>query len=263
MHHIGSHPTAARATVSVFVAPVLGALLLAASVLTAPAPASASVSVSASASVANSWVWPLPAPHVVVRAWQAPVDDYSAGHRGIDIAAIAGSIVVAPESGTVRFAGRVVDRFVLSITHPGGLVSSYEPIETTLEEGDLVARGQQIGTVSAGSHCAESCLHFGVRHNDRYIPPLLLLEARPRAILLPVRARARPGADHGDDAGDRLGHRMPGVTPAGAPAGRSPATSPSSHACRSGLCRGWRARASPELRAGPRRRRAGGLRPCA
>jgi hypothetical protein len=204
-------------------------------------------------------MWPLPDPHVVVREWEAPVDDYSAGHRGIDMAASAGSVVVAPESGTVHFAGRVVDRVVLSIAHPGGLMSSYEPLETTLKKGDRVTRGQQIGTVSSGSHCAESCLHLGVRHNGRYISPMFLLEARPRAILLPVGTRTQAGAD----AGDRLGHRMPGVTLAGAPAGRSPAAFPSSHACRSGWCRGWRARASPELRAGPRRRRAGGLRPCA
>ena len=193
----------------------------------------------------TDWAWPLPDPHVVVREWQAPSDDYSAGHRGIDIAAPAGSSVIAPESGTVRFAGRVVNRLVLSIEHAGGLVSSYEPVETTLTKGDQVARGQQLGVVASAStsHCTESCLHLGVRRDGRYISPMLVLEPPARAILLPVNAADR-------------------VTPAGAPGGRSPAASPSSRECRSGSCRDSRARASPARHAGLRLRRADAWRPC-
>lgn len=193
----------------------------------------------------SDWAWPIADPHVVVREWRAPADDYSAGHRGVDIAASAGAPVTAPESGTVRFAGRVVDRPVLSIEHSGGLVSSFEPVETTLKKGDQVARGQQIGTVApvSASHCAESCLHFGVRRDGRYISPMLVLEPPARAILLPVNAADR-------------------VTPAGAPGGRSPAASPSSRECRSGSCRDSRARASPARHAGLRLRRADAWRPC-
>ena len=200
---------------------------------------------SAPAAGGSDWAWPIPDPHVVVREWQAPADDYSAGHRGVDIAASAGAPVTAPESGTVRFAGRVVDRPVLSIEHSGGLVSSYEPVETTLKKGDQVARGQRIGTVASASasHCAESCLHLGVRRDGRYLSPMLLLAPPARAILLPVNAADR-------------------VTPAGAPGGRSPAASRSSHGCRSGSCRDSRARASPARHAGLRRRRADAWRPC-
>jgi len=202
------------------------------------------------------WAWPIPDPHVVIREWQAPADDYSAGHRGVDIAAPAGAPVTAPESGTVRFAGRVVDRPVLSIEHPSGLVSSYEPVETALKKGDHVARGQQIGTVaSVAAHCAESCLHLGVRRDGRYLSPMLLLEAPARAILLPVSAV--------DRFVERPGDRMPRVTPADAPGGRSPAVSPSSRECRSGSCRDSRARASPARRADRRRRRADAWPPCA
>lgn len=221
------------------IAKALGPLVLAVSILVSPVGPG-----SASASVASSWMWPLPDPHVVVRGWQAPADDYSAGHRGIDIAAATGTVVVAPESGTVHFAGRVVDRLVVSIAHPGGLVSSYEPLETALKQGDSVTRGQQIGTISSSAHCAGPCLHLGVRRDGRYVSPLLLLESRMRAILLPV------------DAGGRL-------TPAGAPAGRSLAVSLSSRGCRSGWFRDSRAPASPAPRAGRRPRREDGWQPCA
>ncbi|SKB01001.1 Peptidase family M23 [Agreia bicolorata] len=194
---------------------------------------------------APAWAWPVGDPHVIIRDWQPPPNEYSAGHRGIDIAASPGDIIVAPDSGIVHFAGRVVDRTVVSIAHTGDLVSSYEPLETTLKKGDRVERGQQIGVVVASGHCAESCLHFGVRHDGRYISPLLLLDARPRAVLLPV--------DH--DA------RAP-TTPAGVPDGTSHAASRSLRECRSGSYRGSRARASPARPADPLRHRAGGWRRC-
>jgi len=226
---------------------VLGPLILLSPALVGPMAAPA---------VGADWAWPIPDPHLVVREWRAPADDYSAGHRGIDIAAPIGASVFAPESGTVRFAGRVVDRPVLSIEHPGGLISSYEPVETTLKKGDQVARGQRIGTVgsASASHCAESCLHLGVRRDGRYLSPMLVLEPAARAILLPVAAA--------DRLIEKSSGRMPRVTPAGAPGGRSPAASRSSRECRSGSCRGSRARASPARHAGRRRRRADAWRPC-
>jgi hypothetical protein len=214
----------------------------------------------------STWAWPVADPHVVVRPWQAPADDYSAGHRGIDIDAPVGTVVVAPESGEVHFAGRVVDRSVVSIAHPGGLVSSYEPVETRLKKGDRVARGEPIGLVTAASspsHCAPSCLHLGVRRDGRYLSPLILLENRPRAILLPVDSPGGLVDRLGDRAVDREGARMPRVTPEGAPGGRSAGAARSSRGCRSGSCRGSHARASPARHASRLRRRAGGWRPCA
>ncbi|CAN5531629.1 hypothetical protein BH10ACT7_BH10ACT7_05080 [soil metagenome] len=131
------------------------------------------------------WRWPVDTPHPVVRPYIAPASPYAPGHRGIDIAAPAGT-VYAPAGGTVHFAGTVVDRPVLSIRHSGGLLSSYEPVTTSLHAGDGVARGQVIGSVSSG-HCASACLHFGVRLHGEYISPLSLLGEIPRAVLLPTR----------------------------------------------------------------------------
>ena len=131
------------------------------------------------------WSWPVAPPHSIVRPYLAPASDYGAGHRGIDIAA-PDPRVRAPAEGTVHFAGVVVDRPVLSITHSGGLISSYEPVTTTLRAGDPVARGQVVGEVQPG-HCSSPCVHFGVRLDGEYVSPLLLLGGVPRAVLLPTR----------------------------------------------------------------------------
>ena len=134
---------------------------------------------------AARWSWPVAAPHPIVRPFLAPLTRYSAGHRGIDVA-VESAIVLAPADGTVHFAGTVVDRGVVSLSHPGAVLSSYEPIESTLKSGDFVRRGEEIGTLTAG-HCSVLCLHFGVRINGEYVSPLLFLEEVQRSVLLPTR----------------------------------------------------------------------------
>jgi murein DD-endopeptidase MepM/ murein hydrolase activator NlpD len=120
-----------------------------------------------------------------VRQYIAPATAYSSGHRGVDLAAGSGT-VYAPADGIVHFAGVVVDRPVLSIRHPGGLISSYEPLETTLQKGEAVSRGAPVGTVIAG-HCSPICLHFGVRLDGEYVSPLLYLGGIGPSVLLPTR----------------------------------------------------------------------------
>ena len=131
------------------------------------------------------WNWPVDPPHTVVRPYVAPATPYSAGHRGVDLAAPGGT-VYAPDDGIVHFAGTVVDRPVLSIRQDGGIITSFEPVVTTLVAGDRVERGQVIGTVLPG-HCASVCLHFGVRVNGAYASPLAWLGGIERAVLLPTR----------------------------------------------------------------------------
>jgi len=140
---------------------------------------------AAIAAAAALWAWPVAAPHPIARPYLAPAGPYGPGHRGIDIRAPAGAEVRAPADGVVHFAGVVVDRPVRSIDHGGGVLSSYEPVVTTLAEGDVVRRGQVIGTLAAGHCTAGTCLHFGVRVDGRYVSPLLFLGGQPRAVLLP------------------------------------------------------------------------------
>jgi murein DD-endopeptidase MepM/ murein hydrolase activator NlpD len=122
----------------------------------------------------------------VTRAFEAPESQYTAGHRGIDLASEVNDAVFAPHDGVVSFAGRVVDRPVLSITQPDDLISTVEPVIATVAAGDRVRAGQVIGAVSSGGHCPPGCLHFGVRLHGLYVSPLLFLGTVPRAILLPA-----------------------------------------------------------------------------
>lgn len=133
-----------------------------------------------------TWTWPVAPPHPIVRPYLAPPTPYGAGHRGIDVAAAAGTPVRAPDDGIVHFAGVVVDRPVLSIEHATGLLSSMEPVTSTLHVGDVVHRGDVVGVLEAG-HCAESCLHLGARLDGEYVSPLRFLGGVPPAVLYPTR----------------------------------------------------------------------------
>lgn len=138
-----------------------------------------------------AWLWPLPPPHPIARPFEAPPSAYAAGHRGIDLPAREGDPVFAPADGVVSFSGTVAGRPVLSISHPGDLISTVEPVLAGVAEGDHVAAGQRVGLVASGGHCADACLHFGVRLHGRYVSPMLVLGGVPRAVLLPL-SRARP-----------------------------------------------------------------------
>ncbi|MEP6481078.1 MAG: M23 family metallopeptidase [Rhodoglobus sp.] len=170
----------------VLAGPVLAGPVLAGPVLADRVPADhVDAAQPASASAGGSWLWPVPAPHPLARPFVAPVTAYTSGHRGIDIRTVAEQ-VFAPAAGVVSFAGMVVDRPVLSIRHAGGVVSSYEPVQTALSAGDAVASGELIGTLLPG-HCVSLCLHFGVRVGGQYVSPLLFLEGIPPSVLLPTR----------------------------------------------------------------------------
>ncbi len=139
----------------------------------------------AASNAAGNWAWPVEPPYRILRPFIAPATQYSAGHRGIDVAAPSAR-VLAPSAGVVHFAGVVVDRPVLSIRHSGGLISSYEPVIALVAEGQSVARGDLIGEAITG-HCSVLCIHFGLRRDGEYISPLNYLGGIPRSILLPTR----------------------------------------------------------------------------
>jgi murein DD-endopeptidase MepM/ murein hydrolase activator NlpD len=135
--------------------------------------------------VGGQWDWPTDGTHSIVRPYIAPATPFGPGHRGIDLA--SGGTLLAPADGVVFFSGWVVDRGVLSIDHGGGVMSSYEPVTTTLVAGDVVHRGDALGEVQPG-HCSRLCVHLGVRLNGEYVSPLLYLGGVPRSVLLPTRA---------------------------------------------------------------------------
>ncbi len=123
----------------------------------------------------------------VVARFTAPPQPWARGHRGVDLAAGPGAVIVAPADGVVAFAGMVAGRPVLSVDHAGGLRSTYEPVVTRVAVGDRVTQGQMIGVLADGpGHCSSSCLHWGARRGDVYVDPLSLID-RPPLVLLPLR----------------------------------------------------------------------------
>lgn len=140
------------------------------------------------------WSWPLQPTPGVVRPFDRPAQRWERGHRGVDLSPGAGRPlpVHSPDDGVVSFAGTVVDRGVLSIDHGDGRISSFEPVTTTLVRGDRVSRGQEVADLTnpGGLHCADGCLHWGVRVHGEYVDPLLfVLDARP-SVLLPLHAES-------------------------------------------------------------------------
>jgi murein DD-endopeptidase MepM/ murein hydrolase activator NlpD len=136
--------------------------------------------------------WPVGTRPVVLRGWEPPATAYGRGHRGVDLTAPAGTPVRAVAPGRVSFAGRVAGRGVVSLELTGtDLRTTYEPVRATVKKGDEVEAGEPLGTLEpTGSHCTATCLHWGLRRNDTYLNPLLLLPQwllhRGPSRLLPV-----------------------------------------------------------------------------
>lgn len=112
-------------------------------------------------------IWPVStvrSPSQVIRQFDASAQPWLPGHRGVDLPVTSGIEFVAPQDATVRFAGRVAGKDVVSLTLDSGLVSTFEPARTRLSVGTHVQRGDVVGTVEGESdHCGDSCLHWGVR----------------------------------------------------------------------------------------------------
>jgi murein DD-endopeptidase MepM/ murein hydrolase activator NlpD len=130
------------------------------------------------AAAGGVFVAPVDPPLVVLTAFRAPPTRYGRGHRGVDLAASAGDLVRASGAGTVAFAGTFAGRGAVSIQHPSGLRTTYEPVTPTVGAGAEVAAGQPIGILQPGHpRCSPAvCLHWGVRLPDgSYLDPMALL----------------------------------------------------------------------------------------
>ena len=103
-------------------------------------------------------------------------------HDGIDIAAKAGTTVLAASSGTVR---SVTDDVLLGTTvvleHEGGYQTTYANLQSkpTVETGDSVSAGQIIGAVGSTA-MAEAALaphlHFAVEKDGDAVDPQSFLK---------------------------------------------------------------------------------------
>lgn len=130
--------------------------------------------------------WPLAGFPSVVRPFEPPAHPYGPGHRGVDLRGSPGQPVLAAGDGVVVFAGLVAGKPVVSVDHPNGLRTTYEPVVAAVTAGRRVRQGDVLGTLQAGHPgCpATACLHWGVRRGEEYLDPLWLL-APGRVRLLP------------------------------------------------------------------------------
>ena len=106
--------------------------------------------------------------------------------RGVDLAALPGESIRAPAAGTVRFAGVVGGKPVVSVA-VGAWVLSVENVDATVSTGDQVHPGHPIGAVATPAHCSDGCVHVGVWPQDRkteYVDPMPFF-GRGDIILLP------------------------------------------------------------------------------
>jgi len=149
----------------------------------------------ASSSPVRSSIHVRPVPGAVVHRFDPPAAAWTAGHRGVDLAADLGDPVGSPGPGLVTFAGQVGGKQVVVVKHPDGLRSTLEPVDASVAPGGTVVAGQVVGTLTAApatadnpGHCApDHCLHWGVRRGEAYLDPLTLLGAAPPIVLLPLR----------------------------------------------------------------------------
>ncbi|MGZ5394477.1 MAG: peptidoglycan DD-metalloendopeptidase family protein [Mycobacterium sp.] len=138
--------------------------------------------------------WPLRPRPAVMRTFDAPSLDWKPGHRGVDLAGTPAQRVYAAAPGTVVFAGELAGRPVVSVAHPGGLRTSYEPVVASVRAGQRVDAGTMLGELQVGhAGCAAAaCLHWGAMWGPAsradYVDPLGLVASTPIR-LKPVRNR--------------------------------------------------------------------------
>jgi murein DD-endopeptidase MepM/ murein hydrolase activator NlpD len=129
--------------------------------------------------------WPLRPRPAVTRVFDAPSPNWNRGHRGVDLTGTPGQPVYAAAAGTVVFAGELAGRPLVSIAHPGGLRTSYEPVRPSVRAGQFVDAGTAIGELEAGHDgcAAAACLHWGAMWGPAsradYVDPLGLLASTP------------------------------------------------------------------------------------
>lgn len=141
------------------------------------------------AGAASGMRWPADGP--VVTGFITGSNPYAAGqHRGIDIAAPLGTMVVAPAAGVVSYSAKLPDGGETVTLRANGLLLSHLHLATrSVARGDEVAAGAPLGTVgTTGKRSIEQPhLHFGVRDaaTKKYIDPLSVLAPRETPAQIP------------------------------------------------------------------------------
>jgi hypothetical protein len=141
-------------------------------------------------------------------------------HKGVDIAAPAGTNITAPAAARVVFVGRKLGHgLVVELDHGAGVRSRYAHCKSIIvREGDFVSFGDIIATVGSSGLSTAPHVHFEVLVRGQAIDPLKYL-ITPRLTPSETPATARAAAP--------VSARTPSVIQSGAPA--APAASVPAH----------------------------------
>ncbi len=108
-----------------------------------------------------------------------PFADGRRRHRGVDIAAAAGTPIVAPAAGTVRRLRRSDQGYgnVLEIDHGKGYVTRYAQLQSfAVAEGDRVTAGDVIARVGSSGRSTGPHLHLEVLRDGQRIDPATVID---------------------------------------------------------------------------------------
>jgi hypothetical protein len=154
----------------------------------------------------GSYAWPLSPRPPVLRRFAVGPYPWSPGHRGVDLTGAAGQPVLGAGAGTVAFAGTVAGRGVVSVQHPDGLRTTYEPVLPRVTAGQRIAAGQPVGILLSGHRPDAVALHWGARRGERYLDPLRLLGGPGGpAVLLPLGTQGTTAPAHRESRKARTG----------------------------------------------------------
>ncbi len=107
------------------------------------------------------------------------ITDFSNSKQtGINIEAPEGAAIRAAENGQVIYVGNGVEGYgnLILIRHPNGFVSAYAHLkDTKVSKGDIVSRGDQIGTAGMTGSVSRPQLHFELRKGATPVDPVPLL----------------------------------------------------------------------------------------
>jgi murein DD-endopeptidase MepM/ murein hydrolase activator NlpD len=104
-------------------------------------------------------------------------DEPRSPHKGMDIAANAGVVIVAPRAGVVTATGNFYfNGNTVLVDHGQGFVTMYCHLsKIDVEKGQAVAAGAALGAVGATGRVTGAHLHFGTYMNGTAVDPSILL----------------------------------------------------------------------------------------
>jgi len=134
-----------------------------------PAPAPPSAVPAAPATSGSGFIWPVRGTVV------SPFGQrWGRLHSGLDIAAPAGTPIVASSSGQVVYAGSMSGYgLIVVIQHAGGIATAYAHNSSiAVSVGQTVAQGQTIAAVGCTGRCFGDHVHFEVRVGGSPVDPM-------------------------------------------------------------------------------------------